>query len=208
MKRFFCLGLVVSACGFAQANLVSNGSFEVANGTFVGDSTNLMSLGTGSTTISGWTVFGGSVAWIENQNPTPWYKASDGVRALDLTDTRDGAPYGGVRQDVATVAGQYYIVSFDLGIHSRYSSTICCIQAAAADFQQIYTAEAVSGEQKWFTNTFTFKATSSITQLQFLGALATPADIGLDNVSMVAVPEPSTWLAMGLGVALLARRKR
>ena len=45
-------GLLVSATS-AQANLLTNGSFE--SGAFVNQGNNTMSLGTGSTVISAWT---------------------------------------------------------------------------------------------------------------------------------------------------------
>jgi hypothetical protein len=206
MKKTFFAALAVAICASSNANLITNGSFE--DGTFVGDSNKVMSASVGSNTLNGWTVFAGSVAWIENQNPSPWYVASDGMRCVDLTDSRDAVPYGGVKQDVPTVVGQTYLVTFDLGIHSRYSTSICCVQLAAADAQQVFTAEAVSGKQTWYHNSLTFKANASTTSIQFLGLLATPADIGLDNVSMVAVPEPMTWAALAGGIALLRRKKR
>lgn len=206
MKKTIFAALTVAICAVSNANLIANGSFE--DGSYAGDANNVMSAAVGSNVINSWTVFAGSIAWIENQNPNPWYVASNGMRSLDLTDTRDGAPYGGVKQDVPTVVGQTYLVTFDLGIHSRYSTSICCVQLAAADAQQVFTAEAVGGKQTWYSNSFTFKANSSNTSLQFLGLLATPADIGLDNVSMVAVPEPLTWAALAGGMALLLRKRR
>lgn len=54
----------------AHANLLTNGSFENTNGTFVGDANKVMQLPSGSTLIPGWTLTNGvPTAWLENGNP-------------------------------------------------------------------------------------------------------------------------------------------
>jgi hypothetical protein len=54
----------------AQANLLTNGSFENTGGTFVGDGNLVDELGSGATVIPGWTTTNGvPTAWIKNGNP-------------------------------------------------------------------------------------------------------------------------------------------
>jgi hypothetical protein len=66
--------LLIAACvlwaGHAQANLLTNGSFENTGSTFVGDSNLVDQLSSGSMAIPGWTTTNGvPTAWIENGNP-------------------------------------------------------------------------------------------------------------------------------------------
>jgi len=102
-----------SACFYAHASLVTNGSFET--GSFVdtdGTPATAMSLALGATDMTGWAVFGDKVTWIKE--PSFGLTAPDGEYFLDLTDYQSGSPFGGVRQTIATTAGQAYRVSFQL----------------------------------------------------------------------------------------------
>ena len=56
------LSILLSASQLAQANLVTNGSFE--SGAFVPNADNTMSLPNGSTAMTGWTVIADSLSWI------------------------------------------------------------------------------------------------------------------------------------------------
>lgn len=197
---------VLSAVGMAaHANLILNGSFEGGVWEPNGDKTTVV--GAGSSQIAGWSVVNTSLAWIENGNPFNGYMASHGSRFLDLTGYSNTAPYSGVYQMVETVPGMTYLLTFDQGVHPAYTSSINCIKAVAAGTEQVFTAER-GDKPKWVTQQFVFKATAMQTKVELLGALATPSDIGLDNVSMVAVPEPGTLLALGLGGLLIKRRRK
>ena len=55
------------AASAAQANLLTNGSFEA--GAFVNQGNDTMSLPPGSTVITGWTVVTDTTAWIGPTNP-------------------------------------------------------------------------------------------------------------------------------------------
>jgi hypothetical protein len=92
MEKVSIAALVLSVFGFAnaaQANLITNGSFE--------DTTNFvpnhpaddtMSLTVGSIAMTGWTVVNSGLAWIGPGNPFG-LSASDGTYFLDLTDYTD-----------------------------------------------------------------------------------------------------------------------
>mgnify|MGYP003505489481 CR=1 FL=1 len=60
--RVICVSLVIAAATPAQANLLTNGSFEL--GAFVNQGNDTMSLGAGSTVITGWTVITDTTAWM------------------------------------------------------------------------------------------------------------------------------------------------
>ncbi len=186
------------------ANIVVNGSFE--EGSYVNDGNGAMVLGVGSAVIPGWTVLEDDLAWIDNINNFQGYKASDGVKSLDLTAYGTGAPYAGVKQTIATVTGNYYEVKFDQGIHPFYTSTLNCIEVMAAGKSKVFTATA-GAVQKWETMTWQFQATSDQTELAFYGVLG-QNDIGLDNVRVEAAPEAASLAAIGTGLLALRLRRK
>jgi hypothetical protein len=215
--------LLIAACfliwaGHAQADLVTNGSFENTGSTFVGDVNKTDVLASGSSAIPGWTTTNGvPLAWIENGNP--WnIPASDGSFFLDLTSYADFGTYGGVTQTLATTAGTNYVVTFDLGYggNSAGFSGPVSVTATAGGSSGIFTSP--SGDPNpalWSTETLGFMATSSTTQLTITG-LSTAGGfyIGLDNVhaeaaTVGAVPEPRTIYLLGsVLVGLVIRRQR
>jgi hypothetical protein len=114
-KLSLTLLLTLFTAAIAQANLLTNGSFEspiVPNGGF----TNFNS---GSTGITGWTVIGPagkgvsiiSGAFSVSGIKTP---AQDGAQWLDLTGDNSN-DIEGVSQTVATVAGATYTLTFWIG---------------------------------------------------------------------------------------------
>jgi hypothetical protein len=114
--RTYLLICILACFVPAQANLISNGSFEL--GTFVDDGNGTDSFNAGPTTITGWTAVGRQVSWI--RSPNPWgLSAQDGTHFLDLTGYATGAPFGGVTQTIATIAGQQYDLSFYLGSYTQ-----------------------------------------------------------------------------------------
>ena len=119
---FLAMALASAITTAAKANLVSNGSFE--NGTFTPDGNQVDSLPVNSTTMTGWTVVNGSLAWINSPNPFG-INAQDGSKFLDLTDYRDAAPFGGVLQTVSTCVGCGYQLTFYLGSDPRFVKMAC-----------------------------------------------------------------------------------
>lgn len=198
----------------ANANLLTNGSFEL--GTFVNDGNLTDSFNAGATTITGWSAVGRQVSWIDVGNP--WsLSAQDGNRFLDLTGYNPGAPFGGVTQSVATTVGQQYSLSFYLGSYTAlWGGPPISILAAAGGTSQTFTNAAATTTSTWTPFSLLFTATSATTAVTLTGAAGVNY-IGLDNVSVDpagpagAVPEPSAFglLALGFGVLpLIARRLR
>ena len=195
---------LISSVSFqAHSSLVTNGSFESENGAFVGNVQNAMTLSVGSTTISGWTVFGDVIAWIKE--PAFGLSAPDGQYFLDLTDYQLGSPFGGVRQTIATTAGTAYRVSFQLGSDRLYGLP-SGLAVSAGSTSQTFSISAV-GPDAWTTFSMDFVASGSSTVLSFLGNQGQNY-IGLDNVSVNAIPTPGTFALVGLGLVGLGFARR
>ncbi len=202
----------------AHADLITNGSFENTNGTFVGDANKTDELNSGSTAIPGWTTINGTqTAWIMNGNP--WnISAAQGSFFLDLTGYSDSGIYGGVTQSFVTTPGTSYVVTFDLGYggNSGLFGGPVSVKATAGGSSETFTSgSGTPNPAVWDLETFDFTATSSLTQLSLVGISTTGGDyIGLDNVDVEVgtvgpVPEPGTdaLLLTGLGfLACVARR--
>ena len=202
-KALIIAGLL-SISQVSEANLISNGSFEM--GSFVPDALDTMSLPTESTVMTGWRVINDTVAWIGGNNPFLVY-ASDGNFYLDLTDYSNGAPFGGVSQTIATEIGQSYEFSFDLGSSNLWGRP-SAILVTAGSTSAIFTSALTGGDSDWERFILPFTATSTSTTISVLGNAGVNY-IGLDNVSVSAAPVPAAFWLIGSGFAGLAviRRK-
>jgi choice-of-anchor C domain-containing protein len=194
----------------AQANLVINGSFET--GVDPGVFTTLNAID--STSISGWTVTGGSIDYIGS-----YWQASDGSRSIDLNGITQGTL---AQQTLATVAGQQYLISFDLAGNPDQGPTVKTIGVSiGGSGLQTFTFDTTGkshGNMGWITESFLYIATGT-SMITFQSLTVGPvgnesfAAYGpaLDNVSVTAVPEASTWAMMILGfagVGFMAYRRR
>ena len=190
-----------------QANLLTNGSFEL--GAFVNQGNDTMSLAPGSTVITGWTVVTDTTAWIGAANPFG-LTASDGSFFLDLTNYQAGPPFAGMSQTIATIPGGTYSLSFDLG-SSTFWGRPDSITASAAGTLQTFTAPTTGGNDDWQSVLMEFVASSTTTTVLLQGASGFNY-IGLDNVDVefvsgpgpIPIPEPTTLALLGLGLASLA----
>jgi choice-of-anchor C domain-containing protein len=192
--------LLASSAGAASAASIVNGGFEAGTG----DTPPYATLSGGSTSITGWTVTGGSVDWING-----YWNASEGTHSLDL----NGLDVGGITQTIATVAGQTYNLSFDLSANPDLSGPRS-ILVSAGNASQTFTFAGPSslGAMNWQSNLFQFVATGSTTALSFDSASVDNCCWGpaLDNVAItgVAVPEPATWTMAILGFGMLGAAVR
>lgn len=214
----FALAAAAALPSHAQANLLVNGSFEdptgyVDNGPNFGDQ--VMNLNAGATTMAGWTVFNGDVSWAAGNGYG--LTAMYGTHMIDLTGY-EMTPFGGVRQTFTTAAGQAYHLSFamgyggDLGVYSGPNTARArLLDGATVIVSQDFTSGRFQGRPThWDTMGLDFVATSSSTTLEFQGVSpAWSQFIGIDNVSVTAVPEPAhaTLLLGGLGLLAALRRR-
>jgi hypothetical protein len=194
----------------AQANLITNGSFETPV-VPVGGFTNFF---TGSPAITGWTVVGPEVSVINESFTSECctFPAEDGIQWLDLTGDVSNAVEG-VEQTVATTAGTQYTLSFWVGnifdpggIYGTTSTVDVRLGGISGALLGAFTNNSTTrGTQVWQQFTATFTATAASTTLDFLNA-DPPSDNsnGLDNVVLnptgTTVPEPGTLLLLGLGM--------
>jgi hypothetical protein len=221
------LSSVLAATAFANADLISNGSFE--NGSFspnTGDS-GTMKLPNLSTAITGWQVMnqsGGDITWESNANP--WgLKASNLDKFIDLTgyDNDSTFPKGGIQlvQTVPTEAGHLYKLTFDVGSSKAYDTLNPVVQVSVNGTPGSYTFtgnvnlnDDSPAKNHWQTANFTFTAQGPTILAFTAWTPGTDRVILLDNVTLSAVPEPATVLAgalllLPLGVSSLriVRRK-
>ncbi len=183
------------------ANLIQNGSFETAT-VNPNPGTSYITLGVGSTVITGWTVSQATIDYIGT-----YWQASEGSRNLDLS----GLNAGGIQQTFNTTVGETYRVTFDLAGNTDYSPTIKEMRVSAggnsADFSFDITGKSRSN-MGWVSRSWGFTATGTTTTLSFLNLVDTPYGPALDNVSVIAlsspppsIPEPSSVLGLlSLGV--------
>jgi choice-of-anchor C domain-containing protein len=209
LTAIFAAGLLAQTAGAAT---IINGSFELGDDPGGG----FLSLGTGSTSITGWTVGGFGVDYIGG-----YWQASDGVRSVDLS----GPNSGSIAQALDTVAGQTYMVGFDLsgnpdgGVGNKVS-----VATIGGSLPAIYTytvgATNSRSNMNWQHYTYSFTAFSAVSLLTFASAEYSPYGPAIDNVSIVedgggigndVVPEPTSWAMMIAGFAMVgasARRRR
>lgn len=212
MKAFLssiaAIAAAFSLASPAQANLLTNGSFEVPTV----PPTSFTNFPTGSSAITGWTVFGPPVSVVGASFAAPFFPAQDGIQWLDLTGPTSGG--GGVQQAVATTPGQTYNLSFYLGTGFSTTSTVgILINGSLLTTRTNSTPGAVINWQQ-FTIPFTAASASTLIGFGNLDPIGDDSN-GLDNVSLdlaaaVAVPEPGTLLLLAPALAafgFLRRRK-
>jgi hypothetical protein len=196
-KRYFVLAMAVLGISLpAHANLLVNGSFE--SGNFVPNPQDAMDLAIGATDMTGWTVQDASLAWIGPGNPFG-LTASDGSYFLDLSGYHDNSPYAGVLQSqvIPTTIGQTYRLSFDIGTDPAYDTAPVGVDVTAGSSSSTFLSTPQNANQ-WEAFNFDFVATSATTAISLVGN-AGPNEkyVGLDNVSLTAVPEPSSLALLG-----------
>ncbi|WP_271576329.1 Ig-like domain-containing protein [Bradyrhizobium sp. CCBAU 11361] len=164
----------------ADKNLLVNGSFE---------SSSLAPLQAGRwgafDAIPGWhAISGGTIELWNNLNGV---KASDGVNygELDYAGARDG-----LYQDVETVAGQQYVLSFDARSRPGFTSSTCSIEV----LWNGSVLGVVPPDSTWQNYDFTVTGTGGQDRVTFREVAGQGSD-GLgalyDNVSLVAKPASS-----------------
>jgi len=198
---------LASVPGVASAAPFVNGSFEDSVAPLAG----FASYGAG-TNIGGWVVSQGQIDVVGANFLAPDFVASDGVYSVDMNGSN--GTRGGVAQTFDTVANTSYRVTFDLNanVYDNFVG-IKNVEASAGDFTGVFgydTSLHTQGQPSpWTSFSFNFTASSASTTLAFESFFPNATGPGsnfgalLDNVNVTvaAVPEPTTWAMMILGMA-------
>ncbi|MEH2529816.1 hypothetical protein V1277_003809 [Bradyrhizobium sp. AZCC 1588] len=215
------MAILVAACaivwtGPAAANLVANGSFEL--GTFPGGNSLAQQVQPGGSELAGWTISDAPATWYASgwsNNPqqialTP----RTGNFGLSLADGTVNTI--SISQTINLLPFQQYQLSFWVGNYSANNGS-AGLNVSITDgtsntllLSESVTAPATSEPSTWVRFAFNFIADGTSNTISF-NELNGPSYIGLDDVSVAAVPEPATWAMMILGfsaVGFMAYRRK
>jgi choice-of-anchor C domain-containing protein len=181
----------------AATNLISNGTFVPATP----PSANFYETVSGgdNTSIPNWTVTGGSVDVVSNGY---WNNSSNDPTAYSI-DLAGNAP-GGVYQDVTTMPGEEYSLSFYSAVNGDDPYDVAHTMGVSVNGTLTYTTKPAystgrpggefPGSLTWVLNTVPFIATSASTSIEFDDTTVGDTYYGpvLDNVSLTAVPDVIT----------------
>lgn len=177
-------------------------------------------VGTQSYDLAGWNVTNAGTFVIDHWNgfdraswkgntlgPDGQTSASHGDQYLQLQTSNTGIAT--ISRSVATQIGTEYTLSFDYGAIAIAVWDLTFEYEVDGTTQQI-AVTTKDGQIGWETQEYTFTATKDLTSLSFTGDTENGFyGISLDNVTITAVPEPTSAALIGLGgLALLLRRQR
>ena len=202
------LGLALSTGIAHSQNLLINGSFEAV------DASAPPFYIRSFASTPGWTQFLDGVDLIHNTyDPIPLIvpillDASDGVQFLDMNQTFF---IGGIEQIVTATPGLTYRLDLDTAAWAQNSiggtigyelyDPITTTVLATGSF-----TDPVGGV--WTARDLEAAATSSQIGVRIQGLFATQAGMGLDNVRLTVVPEPTVVGLGALGIITLSFRRR
>ena len=205
--------LAVAAVLAAQANLITNGSFELP----VVSAGGFASFAVGSTAIPGFTVVGpaGKEVSIASGSSSQFdvsFPAEDGSQWLDLTGLASNSTEG-VAQTIATTIGHVYQLSYFIGdttgggVFGSTSTVNVSVNGVPTFSDTNSTVSPTTLTYQQFTHTFI--ATGISTTLVFLNG-DPPSDNSnmLDNIVLAdlspagasPVPEPTLLALFGTGL--------
>lgn len=187
------LAAALSNMSVASTNLVTNGDFE--SSTFSGGFTTYAA---GSGSLASWTIEDGSVDLINT-----YWAAASGNYSLDLSGNFDGI----ISQNLSTVVGQRYHVSFSMAGNPDDSSDLVKTIQVGLSQQPLYTFNVAGKSHSnmgWETKGFDFIATATSSKLFFAGTQESAYGAALDNISVTAVPEPGAYAMFLAGLGMMA----
>ncbi|MEH2515780.1 choice-of-anchor C domain-containing protein [Bradyrhizobium sp. AZCC 1610] len=205
------LGLTAIALAGLVGFSVAGHAAVIVDGNFAGASGTFQTIGTGNTfgANNAWTVTSGSVDWIGNY----WTPPTPGGGSVDL----DGNSVGAISQTLFGLAAGTYKVTFALsgnpdGAPPEKSLEVSVTGSAAQDYA--YPVVGNKLNMSYALESYIFTWAGGDATLNF-ASLNTPSNNPygpvIGDVSITAIPEPSTWAMMilgFLGVGFVAYRRK
>lgn len=206
------IGFVAVAFAGLTAFSATGHAAVIVDGNFAGAPDPYQTIGTGSTfgANNAWTVVSGTVDWIGNY----WTPPSPGGGSVDL----DGLSVGAISQTLLNLAVGTYKVTFALSGNPDGPPPIKALEvsvtgSAAQDYSYPVIGDKVNMNYAYYSYMFNWAGGDAT--LKF-ASLTGPQDNPfygpvIGDVSISAVPEPSTWamLILGfLGVGFVAYRRK
>lgn len=175
---------------------------------------------------AGWTIFAGTPDLMDMLNNV----GLTDVKRFGAAPTAspDGGTWVGLGADVnfterfgqtlsGLTVGQSYTVSWQAGNFGYDGGNIQYLGTNAIsvmlDDVTVGNGTALSLGSDWYTQSVTFTATQATQLLSFTLATSNKAYMSIDGISVqtTAVPEPATWMLMGLslvGMSVVMRRRQ
>lgn len=204
-KSLFLFFLALEPFVGQSQNLLINPSFELGTYSPLA-APGYVLVNPGETKITGWTISVDQVAWVQTPNVDSLI-ALDGLYQVDLTGFGNTPPHATISQVVNGLSvGQQYRISFALGISGRqpFLNGPATVRAFADSQFADFTAPSIIGAfDTWTKYDFDFTPSTSSVTVGLTG-ISGQSYIGVDNLSLTAVPEPSTLcLTAFAGIGLL-----
>jgi choice-of-anchor C domain-containing protein len=202
MKRFLlAMTAMVALATSARADFITNGSSETSTGPAI-PGTGIQTLPGGNTTLTGWTVTGGSVDYIDYNGDIYW-EAAEGRRSIDL----NGNNPGGILQTVTGLTiGAVYELTFALAGNPDAGGGIKNLDVSVTGgLTTGYSFDSTGqshSDMGWVTETYFFTAVSTSAIVQFVSTTLGDKGAAIDDVHLELVRDPSVPVPASLALLL------